>query len=156
MRKGNFIQEQDILDQWDVWRKSARKLENRTVPDKLVEQMYVIASHLLEHPRFMRYPLHEKEEMKQDGVVKCVKNLKNYDPLKGNIFSYFTRCCWTAYVDHLAKYYKDMNNKRELLLRELNNLDESQLAGTKYLNELLADIRKTVAEYNGGGENDYD
>ena len=92
--------------------------------------------------------------MKQDGVVKCVHNLKNYKPEKGKLFSYFTRCCWTAYVDHLVKYYKEMNNRRELLLRELKSLDPNQLAGSKYLTMLIENIRKTVSQYGDGGKDD--
>jgi len=87
--------------------------------------MYTIATHLLEHTRFSRYPKQEKDDMRQEGVLKCVKNLKNFNPEKGTIFNYFTRCCWTAYIVHLTEYYKDLNEKRELILAALNNMDES-------------------------------
>lgn len=84
--------------------------------NRFVEMIYTIADHLLTHKRFMRYPYHEKEEMKQDAVLKCLHNLKNIDTSKGTVFNYFTRTCWTAFITYLAKYYKDMNKKRQMLL----------------------------------------
>lgn len=81
----------------------------------LTKQMYVVAEHLLEHPRFVRYNPFDKEDMKQEAVLKMMKNLKNFKPEKGKLFSYLTTCCWTAFVIHLAKYYNELNKKRELL-----------------------------------------
>lgn len=152
MNKGHFINEQDILEQWGVWKNSAEKLEDRVIPDKLIEQMYVIATHLLEHKRFVRYPYHEKEDMKQEGVLKCMKNLKNYDPTKGKIFSYFTRCCWTAYVVYLAQYYKDLNDKMGLLLEAVQQIDEGGTLNTPYLKKLMGDISSTLSQYKGEGD----
>lgn len=81
--------------------------------------MYLVASHLLEHPRFSRYNPFDKDDMKQEAVLKMTKNLKNFKPEKGKLFSYLTTCCWTAFVIHLANYYKELNKKRELLTQAL-------------------------------------
>lgn len=109
--------------------------------------MYLVAQHLLEHPRFVRYKQHDKDDMRQEAVVKCMKNLKNFNPDKGKLFSYLTYCCWTAYVVYLAKYYKELNQRRELILDALNNIDEKQLGSINYLKELLGDLQETVEEY---------
>ena len=77
----------------------------------------------MNHERFKRYPKYAKEEMAQDGVVKCIKNLKNYQPSKGKLFSYFTQCCWSANMDYLNKYYKEMNIRRQLLLDTLETIE---------------------------------
>lgn len=57
--------------------------------------------------------------MVSDGVVKIMKNLKNFNPEKGSIFSYWTRCVFTAATTYLANYYKDINRKRQLLVDAL-------------------------------------
>ena len=147
MRKNNFINEKDIIEQWGVWKNSAKNVEDRKVPDKLIEQMYVISSHLLEHQRFVRYPHYEKQDMMQEGVLKCMKNLKNYDPTKGKIFSYFTRCCWTAFIVYLAKYYDDLNEKRELLMEAIDSIDpNSGIQKSAYLQQMVEEIAEQLAQ----------
>lgn len=53
-----------------------------------------------------------KDDMVSDGVMKIITNLKNFKPEKGSLFSYMTRCVFTASIDYLAKHYKEMNRKR--------------------------------------------
>ena len=88
--KQNFLEEDDIIEQWNLWKASSDDIEGRVVPEKLARQIMLVAEHLLNHERFKRYPKYAKEEMAQDGAIKCLKNLKNYNPSKGKIFSYFT------------------------------------------------------------------
>ena len=154
MSKSNFVDEKELIEQWQIWKNSATKLEDRKVPDRLIELMYTVAQHLLEHQRFVRYKQQDKDDMKQEAVIKMAKNLKNFKPEKGKLFSYFTYCCWTAYVVYLGKYYKEMNKKREQILEALNNIDEKQLGGIKYLHELLGELQETVNEYGKNGEDD--
>lgn len=78
-----------------------------------------IAEHLLTHPQFHGYPKYAKDEMLQEGALKCLKNIKNFNPEKGSIFSYFTLCCHTAFITYLSKYYNILNQKRQMLLDEL-------------------------------------
>ena len=116
--------------------------------------MYVVADHLLEHQRFVRYPQHMKEDMRQEAVLKCIKNLKNFKPEKGKLFSYFTTCCWTAFVVYLSIHYKEMNQKRQLVVDALNSIDEKQIGSTRFLKELLEDLKETVNEYGKKDEDD--
>ena len=92
--------------------------------------------------------------MAQEAVIKMTKNLKNFRPEKGKLFSYFTYCAWTAFVVYLANYYKEQNRKREQILDALNSIDEKQIVSIKYLHELLGDLQETVDEYRDKGEND--
>ena len=87
-----------------------------------------------------------KEEMAQDGYIKCHKNLKNYNPAKGTLFSYFTRCCWTAFVTYLVKHYKQMNLKRQLLLDALEDAQTSTQTPTTQA--LIKDLENTIAQYD--------
>lgn len=157
MKKQYYIQESDLVEQFNVWRNSAEKVENRVVPEKLAEQIYIIADHLLTHKRFVRYPYHEKEEMKQEAVVKCLHNLKNIDTAKGTIFNYFTRTCWTAFITFLAKYYKGMNERRQLLLDALTQVEgQKESVSTAYLQQLMKDIQQTIDMYKDGGADEED
>lgn len=64
-----------------------------------------------------------KDDMVSDGVMKIITNLKNFKPEKGTLFSYMTRCVFTSSIDYLAKHYKDMNRKRQLLLDALEKAE---------------------------------
>ena len=112
-----------------------------------MEQIYQIASHLLTSKNFVRYPYHEKQDMMQEAVLKCLANLKNFKPEKGIIFSYFTRCCWTAFVVHLGRYYKGINRRREEILAVLEGLDEKQIGAREHLEKLMKNIDETLALY---------
>lgn len=153
-RKNNFIDEQELIEQWQVWKDSAERVEDRKIPARLVEQMYIIAQHLLEHPRFVRYKQQDKDDMKQEAVIKMAKNLKNFNPSKGKLFSYLTYCSWTAFVVYLAQYYKDLNKRREQIMEVLNSIDEKQIGSTRFLKELLEDLKETMNEYGKNDEDD--
>ena len=86
--------------------------------------------------------------------MKCIKNLKNFKPEKGKLFSYFTTCCWTAFVVYLSSHYKYMNKKRQLVVDALSSIDEKQIGSTRFLRELLEDLKKTANEYGKNGEDD--
>lgn len=50
-----------------------------------------------------------------DAVLKCLKNLKNYNPARRNsAFNYFTLCTHCSFISSLQKYYKHKNMMREL------------------------------------------
>ena len=118
--------------------------------ERLAMQILTIAHHLLTHNRFNRYPQYAKDEMRQEAYLKCHRNLKNYNPDKVTLFSYFTRCCWTAFVTYLAKYYKDMNESRQLLMDALSDLEANpDIHSSTYMEELkrrLKDLEYDVSE----------
>lgn len=53
-----------------------------------------------------------------------MKNLKNLDPSKGNLFAYLTSACWTAFIVYLKKHYDTINLKREMLLDAMHEAEE--------------------------------
>ena len=82
------------------------------------------------------------------------RNVHNYRKEKGTLFNYLTTVSWSAFVTHLAKYYRDMNHRRELILRALEQTDPSQIARTEHLKQLLKELRSDVEEYGGKNEDD--
>ena len=101
----------------------------------------------MNHRNFVRYPYDMKDEMAQEGYIKCHKNLKNYDPTKGKLFSYFTHCCWSANMDYLNKYYRQMNVRRQLILDTLDGLEcDPNIQESNQLKELRKRLREFDSE----------
>lgn len=58
--------------------------------------------------------------------MKIERNLKNMkEGYRGCFFAYWTRCCFTAATTYLAKHYRGVNLKREMLLDKLQQLQTS-------------------------------
>lgn len=97
--------------------------------------------------------------MRQEACLKCIKNLKNLDPTKGDVFAYLTQICWSAYITFLSKYYRRMNREREMMLEGLENAyqffgDEMTPAKMECLENLRRDIELRYTEHNNE-EEDY-
>ena len=152
--KNYYVNESDLVNQLQQWKDSAKDIDQRVVPDGLAQNIQLIATHLLRHKKFVRYSQDDKDDMRQDAIIKCIKNLKNIDTSKGSVFSYLTRVCWTAYIVYLAKYYKDLNAKKQMLVDAIVDVEnERGLENVKYLHQLIGDISATLGEYeNNKGE----
>ena len=83
--------------------------------------MLTLANHIMQSRSFNGYNADVKDEIVSESVLKIMKNLKNFNPSKGTIFNYWTRCVFTAATVYLAKYYRDKNKRRQLLIDALNN-----------------------------------
>ena len=119
--KQNYITSQELYEGFLDWYNSSPILEQRIPSERLGKQLMLMAEHLLTHKNFRGYPKHIKDDMMSDGVLKCLINLKNIDPIKAptTLFSYYTRCLWCAYITTLKYHYKHLNRQKELLLDEL-------------------------------------
>lgn len=52
--------------------------------------------------------------------MKIMKNLKNMTEEKHKqFFSYWSCCCWSAFITYLRDHYKEKNHKRRLLMDAL-------------------------------------
>lgn len=143
--KNYYVKESDLELQLDAWRKSAKNVEDRIVSEQFARNIELIATHLLTHKRFSRYPQQDKDDMKQDAILKCIKNLKNIDTAKGSIFSYLTRVCWTAFIVYLGKYYKNLNERRQLLSDALGTIEGME--NISYIKKLLDSLNETLKPY---------
>lgn len=141
MKDNNYIENDDIMAEWEKWVASSPDPSKRMPTELLGQQIMTIAEHLLTSSQFHGYPKYAKDEMLQEGALKCLKNLKNFKPEKGSIFSYLTLCCHTAFITYLGKYYHELNQKRELLLEALEKQQTqggiTQTQGAKELIRLL-------------------
>lgn len=81
--------------------------------------------------------------------MKCIKSLKNINP-DGNIFSYLTSACWSAFMNYLVKYYRNKNKKRQLLIEALEEAKANpETHTTEYMDELLRMLHEQDEKYNG-------
>ena len=80
-----------------------------------------------------------KEEMEQEACLKIMKNLKNMkEEKRKQFFSYWSCCCWTAFVTYLRNHYKHINQKRKLLVQALERAqqDNANAANPELLKRL--------------------
>ena len=117
---------------------------------------YMVADHLLNHPKFARYTQDVKDEMRQLATIKCVRNLHYYNPERGTMFNFLTTVCFSSNVTYLGKYYKALNRRRELLILALEQTDANQISRMEHLKQLLKELRADAEEYGrkSGGNGD--
>ncbi len=108
--------------------------------------MLEVSTHLLTHPRFIRYPQSMKDEMVSDAVLKIIRNLKNMkEEYKDSFFNYFTRTAFTAYVTYLGKHYKEMNHRRELLIDALESV-KGELPLNQHTNDTIRELERLLKD----------
>ena len=82
-----------------------------------------------------------KEEMAQEACLKIIKNLRNMDESQhANFFSYWSCCCYSAFINYLKKHYRRINRKRKVIL------DALQYAKDNNLFNVRPDIVKSLEE----------
>lgn len=58
------------------------------------------------------------DDMIQDAVFTCLKNVKSFDPSRGTSpFSYFTQCVWYAFLGTIKMEKRKEQLKRDLFFR---------------------------------------
>ena len=143
--KTNYISNDAIMEEWRRWKDSG------TVSERLGELLLVLGRHIMQSRYFCGYPEHVKGDIVSDGTLKCLKNLKNFDPTKGcSHFSYLSRCIFTAGASYLAKHYRHLNRRRELLIKALRMV-ETELPQTEASRQLIRELERLLADYGDGG-----
>ena len=155
-RSKNFIKNNELYAEMVAWRDSSNDPETRIPSETLGRMLRDISTHYMTHPNYIRYPASMKEDMASCCTIAMLKALKSYDFAKKNPFAYMTQVCWSCTMTYLAKHYKYVNFKRELMKQ--NIMDQVAAGvniapGERYL-KLLDDItsdstmNKTAQEDN--------
>lgn len=122
------------------WRDSAEKVEDRVISEDLGKMILHIATKLTNHSKFHNYNYDLKQEMISYACFKCVQGLKNYNFAFNNVFSYITTACWNAFVNILAKHYKQINLKKEIMKTQLAQLECADgINSSKIINSFIKD-----------------
>lgn len=93
---------------------------------KLCKYFALIAKRVLTKTNWVRYPLHQKDDMFQEAVLDMINGWKKYDPDRpdANVFAYFSQAAFNAYKQTIKDY-----KKRESIFRIENGI------GLESLNE---------------------
>jgi hypothetical protein len=87
--------------------------------DYIATSIMKISNGLSRSPNYVNYPY--REDMVMDGVIDCVKALKNFDSnavTRGgspNAFGYFTQICYYAFLRRIAKEKKQLDIKMKMI-----------------------------------------
>lgn len=114
--KTHYIDNQDLMDEWRRWFESGETPEDRTISDALARMMMLIADRILQSRYFGGYPVEVREDMAGEALLKLIRNLKNFKPERGSLFSYLSRIVFCACATYLKKHYRIRNAKREMSL----------------------------------------
>ena len=136
-----YLDNKDLMVEWEHWK------ETGVISERMGQQMLLLARHVMESRQFNRYRQHMKDDMVSDGVAKIITNLKNFNPEKGSIFSYWTRCVFTSSIDYLAKHYREMNKKRQLLLDALEKA-ETNMPFSQAKADLVRELERQIGLYS--------
>lgn len=149
-RKRNYINNREMyqhlveyLDGCDEAEAAGKEIP--PIPKYLGECFLQIAQKLSTKPNFAGYPF--IEEMRSDGVINCVKYIRNFKPLyqnaagetvEGNPFAYFTQYIKNAFLQRIQiekknlytrhKAYQDLqvleavNGQEGIAAMELNDI----------------------------------
>lgn len=109
----------------DILTQEVKKSQEGKAPtEKLCLMLREISTHLLGDSHYRRYPRDMKEDMCSAALLKCIKNIKNFDESKGTAFNYFTRCTEWSFWQTLGSHYKQVNLARELCLQYANDVQD--------------------------------
>lgn len=141
--KTPYLTSQQIYDQWLIWK------ETGTISEEMGKMMLLLAQKVMTMKYFNRYPQDMKDEMVQEGCAKIMKNLHNMKPeKKSGFFSYWTHCVFTAGMVYLSNYYKQLNNKRQMLMEAISKLESESASLPRYLKELAEELNVQHQEYS--------
>lgn len=83
------------------------------IPDSIGYIFMEMARRMATKPNFSGYTY--KDEMIDESLLHCVKAIHNFDPEKGNAFSYFSRIIWQAFLIVMKKEKMQQKSKEHLL-----------------------------------------
>lgn len=116
----------------------AQGLEYQITP-YLAECIIKISNHLAYRWNFIGYSY--RDEMIADGIEDCFRGFNSFDPTKSKqIFSYFTKCCFYAFVRRIQSEQKENNIRGKLI----QNMDVSEIITQE---EMSGDISQEFLEF---------
>ena len=117
------------------------------VTDYIGECIYRIASRLASRYNFAAYTY--RDDMVNDGVLNCIKYIKNFDPAKSkNPFCYISQICWHSFV----RVIKSEKQHKYTAYKIAENMNDPEYR--KWFNESFSGLEDKFKEYFGLSEDD--
>lgn len=114
--------------------------KSRKVYNQIGRIFIEIAQRFSRYPRFINYSSDLKAEMESSSLYVMCKYMDNYDPKKGDPFSYFTMFCYNCCLQVVYQFYKDRDMFTSYTF--LENLDDNFTS--KDLMRKYKELPKTV------------
>jgi hypothetical protein len=167
-RKRNYINNRQMFDSLVLYLNACDKAEAAgeelpVIPRYLGECFLQIAQKLSTKANFSGYPF--IEEMRSDGVINCVKYIRNFNPEYTNPFAYFTQYIKNAFLQRIESEKKNLYIRYKVyqdlqILEQINGIEEigatqwnknrnsvsSRPAGGPELNDISNDFIKAFEE----------
>jgi len=122
--------------------------ETKKVSDNLGDMIFKLAEKNTHSKFFNNYSLADKEDMRTDAVIACLKSLHKFDTNRANAFAYFTSIVINAFRYYLKKKYSYSNFKLDMVE------DAYHKANKPFNNQIKKDIeenrREKSRKKNGG------
>lgn len=85
--------------------------------------------------------------MAQEACLKIIKSLKNMDESRhAQFFSYWSCCCYSAFLNYLKKHYRRINRKRQIFLDALQYAKDNNLFNVRP--DIVANLQEQIDLYN--------
>jgi len=110
MSKKNYVNNKDLLIEISDYKSSG------VMSEKLGGMLLEIANNFSSRGSFAGYTW--REDLVADGVLTCIKYLKNFDTNKSSqAFSYITQICYHAFLNYIKAQKKHSEIKDVLYKR---------------------------------------
>lgn len=85
--------------------------------EKLGQILLDLTNNVLLHKNWRNYSQDIKDDMRSRALEKIIRyGLPHFSPDKGSTaFAYFTRICFTSYMEVVVRYYKNLNNHQKYI-----------------------------------------
>lgn len=144
--KNVYLTSDEIYEEWKQWK------ETGVISERMGKQMMTLAQNVITSHHFSGYSKEMRDDMISDGVMKIIKNLHNMkEEYKSSFFSYWTRCCWTAFIVYLSKHYKNINRKKQLMI---DYLEEMRTTNPLLNQGIINNLQKELEQYESHNEED--
>jgi len=119
----NYVNNEDILKEISIYK------DTGVMTEKLGIILIQIMKGLSSKGNFYGYTW--KEDMVAEGLLTCVKYLKNFDPEKSqNPFSYITKIGYMSFIAYIKKQKKHSEIKKTCYEFHENNMETEHTSDT--------------------------
>ena len=90
--------------------------------------------------------------MAQEACLKIIRNLHNMkEEKRKSFFSYWSCCCYSAFITYLRKHYKRTNEQRQYLLDTLQAASDMGVAHIRP--DIIKNLQYNIALYDHTEDN---
>jgi DNA-directed RNA polymerase specialized sigma subunit len=139
-----YVKNEDMLKALIQYRQDKEDDPDTKIPEYLGACFIKIANRLATKGNFYGYTY--KDEMIADGILDCVKAVKNFDPEKsGNPFGYFTQIIYYAFIRRINVEKK----KYHTVLDYIHEMDTDMAGEDDESRAIIESLKRDVEEYQG-------